>query len=224
MLEGVPSPFHVHLVAPSNEDSTYIKPLWVATPCRAYADDVELTFRDDGLDPSISRARGDAPNLVGISVNSKTAAACVCYRRRVPRSGEPGRTRRNPRHRAPGRSDPARRRGRERRGRMDLAGRRTRRPLRQARTRALLAPARALQTRRIHAARGTSEAEARSRQVDPLRPLRRRPDHARLPVPVRVLQRFDIQRDKVSLPSGVGGGSPSSRRAARASSSVTTTS
>ena len=27
----MPGPFHVHLVAPSNEDSTYIKPLWVAT-------------------------------------------------------------------------------------------------------------------------------------------------------------------------------------------------
>src|SRR5258708_3508310 len=29
-------PYHVHLVSPSNEDSTYIKPLWVATLADAY--------------------------------------------------------------------------------------------------------------------------------------------------------------------------------------------
>ncbi len=67
---------HVHLVAPSNEDSTYIKPLWVATLGAHTPPDVELTFRDDGLDP-IDLERDldrDAPDLVGISVSSKTAA------------------------------------------------------------------------------------------------------------------------------------------------------
>jgi radical SAM superfamily enzyme YgiQ (UPF0313 family) len=67
-------PFHVHLVAPSNEDSTYIKPLWVATLAAHTPDDVELTFRDDGLDPIDLSRESDAPDLVGISVNSKTAA------------------------------------------------------------------------------------------------------------------------------------------------------
>src|ERR1700691_3247573 len=68
------SPFHVHLVAPSNEDSTYIKPLWAATLAAHTPDDVELTFRDDGLDPIDLAREGDTPDLVGISVNSKTAA------------------------------------------------------------------------------------------------------------------------------------------------------
>src|SRR5579875_1270101 len=68
------SPFRVHLIAPSNEDSTYIKPLWVATLAAHTPDDVELTFRDDGLDPIDLERESDAPDLVGISVNSKTAA------------------------------------------------------------------------------------------------------------------------------------------------------
>ena len=68
------SPFSIHLVAPSNEDSTYIKPLWVATLAAHTPDDVELTFRDDGLDPIDLAGESDAPDLVGISVNSKTAA------------------------------------------------------------------------------------------------------------------------------------------------------
>jgi radical SAM superfamily enzyme YgiQ (UPF0313 family) len=70
----VPSAFHVHLVAPSNEDSTYIKPLWAATLAAHSPDDVELTFRDDGLDPLDLARESDAPDLVGISVTSKTAA------------------------------------------------------------------------------------------------------------------------------------------------------
>src|SRR5215472_13124195 len=65
---------HVHLVAPSNEDSTYIKPLWVASLAAHTPDDVELTFRDDGLDPIDLEREGDAPDLVGVSVGSKTAA------------------------------------------------------------------------------------------------------------------------------------------------------
>jgi radical SAM superfamily enzyme YgiQ (UPF0313 family) len=64
----------VHLIAPSNEDSTYIKPLWVATLAAHTPDDVELTFRDDGIDPIDLEKDTDAPELVGISVNSKTAA------------------------------------------------------------------------------------------------------------------------------------------------------
>ena len=66
--------FHVHLVAPSNEDSTYIKPLWVSTLAAHTPDDVELTFRDDGIDPIDLEREGDAPDLVGVSVSSKTAA------------------------------------------------------------------------------------------------------------------------------------------------------
>jgi len=68
------SPFRVHLVAPSNEDSTYIKPLWAQTLAAHTPDDIELTFRDDGLDPVDLARESDAPDLVGISVNSKTAA------------------------------------------------------------------------------------------------------------------------------------------------------
>lgn len=64
----------VHLIAPSNEDSTYIKPLWAATLAAHTPPDVELTFRDDGLDPIDLEKESDAPDLVGISVNSKTAA------------------------------------------------------------------------------------------------------------------------------------------------------
>src|SRR5580692_11768372 len=77
---------HVHLVAPSNEDSTYIKPLWVATLAAHTPDDVEITFRDDGTDPIDLDKEGDAPDLVGISVNSKTAARAYAiadaYRKR----------------------------------------------------------------------------------------------------------------------------------------------
>jgi radical SAM superfamily enzyme YgiQ (UPF0313 family) len=66
--------FHIHLVAPSNEDSTYIKPLWVSTLAAYTPDDVKLTFRDDGIDPIDLDREYDAPDLVGISVGSKTAA------------------------------------------------------------------------------------------------------------------------------------------------------
>ncbi len=77
---------HVHLVAPSNEDSTYIKPLWVATLAAHTPSDVDLTFRDDGLEPIDLDREGDVPDLVGISVNSKTAcrayAIADAYRKR----------------------------------------------------------------------------------------------------------------------------------------------
>jgi radical SAM superfamily enzyme YgiQ (UPF0313 family) len=77
---------HVHLVAPSNEDSTYIKPLWVATLAAHTPPDVELTFRDDGVDPINIAKESDVPDLVGISVNSKTAARAYdiadAYRKR----------------------------------------------------------------------------------------------------------------------------------------------
>ena len=86
MLQGMSSPFHVHLIAPSNEDSTYIKPLWVATLAAHTPEDVELTFRDDGLEPIDLAKEGDAPDLVGISVSSKTAARAYeiadAYRKR----------------------------------------------------------------------------------------------------------------------------------------------
>ena len=77
---------HVHLIAPSNEDSTYIKPLWAQTLAAHTPDDVELTFRDDGIDPIDLIKESDAPDLVGISVNSKTAcrayAIADAYRKR----------------------------------------------------------------------------------------------------------------------------------------------
>ena len=41
---------------------------------RGHAGRRELTFRDDGLDPIDLEKESDAPDLVGISVNSKTAA------------------------------------------------------------------------------------------------------------------------------------------------------
>jgi radical SAM superfamily enzyme YgiQ (UPF0313 family) len=74
------------LVAPSNEDSTYIKPLWAATLAAHTPDDVEVTFRDDGLEPIDLAKESDAPDLVGISVSSKTAcrayAIADAYRKR----------------------------------------------------------------------------------------------------------------------------------------------
>ena len=77
---------HVHLIAPSNEDSTYIKPLWAQTLAAHTPDDVELTFRDDGIEPIDLDKESDAPDLVGISVNSKTAcrayAIADAYRKR----------------------------------------------------------------------------------------------------------------------------------------------
>jgi radical SAM superfamily enzyme YgiQ (UPF0313 family) len=83
----MPKPsMHVHLIAPSNEDSTYIKPLWAATLAAHTPADVELTFRDDGIDPIDLEREHDAPDLVGISVNSKTAvrayAIADAYRKR----------------------------------------------------------------------------------------------------------------------------------------------
>jgi radical SAM superfamily enzyme YgiQ (UPF0313 family) len=74
MLAAMARPFRVHLVAPSNEDSTFIKPLWVGTLAAHTPEDVELTFRDDGLQPIDLEKEHDTPDLVGISVNSKTAA------------------------------------------------------------------------------------------------------------------------------------------------------
>ena len=74
ILRIMSSPFHVHLIAPSNEDSTYIKPLWAATLAAHTPDDVELTFCDDGPNPIDLALEGNVPALVGISVNSKTAA------------------------------------------------------------------------------------------------------------------------------------------------------
>ena len=77
---------HVHLIAPSNEDSTYIKPLWASTLAAHTPDDVEVTFRDDGLEPIDLDKTHDAPDLVGISVSSKTAcrayAIADAYRKR----------------------------------------------------------------------------------------------------------------------------------------------
>ncbi len=65
---------HVHLVAPSNEDSTYIKPLWAQTLAAHTPSSMDVTFRDDGLDPIDLATAADTPDLVGISVGSKTAA------------------------------------------------------------------------------------------------------------------------------------------------------
>lgn len=64
---------HVHLIAPSNEDSTHIKPLWAATLAAHTPAGVDVTFRDDGIDPIDLEHLDERPDLVGISVNSKTA-------------------------------------------------------------------------------------------------------------------------------------------------------
>ena len=200
-------PMHVHLVAPSNEDSTYIKPLWVATLAAHTPDDVELTFRDDGLDPIDLDEGADAPDLVGISVELEDRGARLRHRRRLPRA----RARRvvlggihvtalpeeGLLHADAVVSG---------RGRVALAGRRARRARRQARHRRKLAPPRPdLQARRLQAPRRPAAAAARPRSVAPLRAVRRRADDARLPVPVRVLQRLDVQRDEVPLPPRAGG-------------------
>ena len=58
----------VHLIAPSNEDSTYIKSLWVGSLAAHTPEDVEVTFRDDGLEPIDLDRESDAPDLVGTSV------------------------------------------------------------------------------------------------------------------------------------------------------------
>ena len=63
ILQVMSSPFHVHLIAPSNEDSTYIKPLWAATLAAHTPDDVALTFRDDGPDPIDLALEGNLPAL-----------------------------------------------------------------------------------------------------------------------------------------------------------------
>lgn len=77
---------HVQLIAPSNEDSTHIKPLWVATLAAHTPPGVDLGFHDDGLEPLDLDALEARPDLVGISVNSKTAhrgyAIAAAYRRR----------------------------------------------------------------------------------------------------------------------------------------------
>lgn len=65
---------HVHLVAPSSEDSTYVKPLWAAVLAAHTPDDFELTFRDASLHPLDLTDLTPLPDLVGISVNTKTAA------------------------------------------------------------------------------------------------------------------------------------------------------
>lgn len=65
---------HVRLVAPSSEDSTYVKPLWAAVLAAHTPEDVQLSLHDASLE---ALDLGDLPaaDLVGISVNSKTAAA-----------------------------------------------------------------------------------------------------------------------------------------------------
>lgn len=85
----MPRPFHVHMVAPSNEDSTYIKPLWAATLAAHTPDDVRLTFRDDGIEPIDLEKESDAPDLVAISVNSKTAARSYAIADSYRKRGSP---------------------------------------------------------------------------------------------------------------------------------------
>ena len=118
---------HVHLVAPSNEDSTYIKPLWAATlaahtPRRRRADLPRRRARAHRSRRGVRRAgsRGHQRQL-------EDRGARLRHRRRLPGPGQQGRARRHPRDGAPRRGPPARRRGRVRRGRVALAGRRARR-------------------------------------------------------------------------------------------------
>jgi hypothetical protein len=76
----MPRPFHVHLVAPSNEDSTYIKPLWAATLAAHTPEDVELSFRDDGLDSIDLERESD------VSASRSQAGSEAKSGRRRPRS------------------------------------------------------------------------------------------------------------------------------------------
>jgi len=64
---------HVHLIAPSSEDSTYVKPLWAAVLAAHTPQDVELTFHDATIAP-LDLDHPVSADLVGISVNTKTAA------------------------------------------------------------------------------------------------------------------------------------------------------
>lgn len=64
---------HVHLVAPWSEDSAYIKPLWAAVLAAHTPADVELTFQDGAIAP-VDVEHLKVADLVGISVNTKTAA------------------------------------------------------------------------------------------------------------------------------------------------------
>lgn len=64
---------HVHLIAPSSEDSTYIKPLWAAVLAAHTPADAQVSFQDGAIEP-VNLDRLERANLVGISVNTKTAA------------------------------------------------------------------------------------------------------------------------------------------------------
>ena len=77
---------HVHLIAPTNEDSTYIKPLWAATLAAHTPPDVELTFRDDGLEPIDVAKESDTPDLVANQRQLEDRGARLRPRRRLPRA------------------------------------------------------------------------------------------------------------------------------------------
>ena len=221
----VPSPFHVHLVAPSNEDSTYIKPLWASTLAAHTPEDVELSFRDDGIDPIDLEREGDAPDLVGISVNSKTAARAYAiadaYRATAAASSC---ARGNPRHRPAGRSRRSRRRGGERRGRRDPAGRGARRPAGRLGfcTRALSSAGRSTSTTTTNrwSAFRSPGAISSSRSVTFPSTSSRPREAVRSPASSAA---FRPTTAPSSASVSCSRSSPSSRRAARASSSATTT-
>ena len=66
---------HVHLIAPSNEDSAFVKPLWAAILAAHTPRDVEVSFHDAAFEPVDTDQPRVVPDLVGISVTSKTAAS-----------------------------------------------------------------------------------------------------------------------------------------------------
>ena len=216
---------HVHLIAPSNEDSTYIKPLWAATLAAHTPDDVELTFRDDGLEPDRSRARirragprrhqrelEDRGALVRASPTRTESAGSKVILGGIHVTALP--------EEGLAHADAV------------LAGEAEwlwQKVIEDAKA-GKLGRQTSLMSRGVYkhaewpSLENLPHAEAHiSRSRLQLRAVRRRADHARLPVPVRVLQRVDLQRHDVSLSSREGSASPSSRRSGRACSSATTT-
>jgi hypothetical protein len=65
---------HVRLIAPRGEDSTPVKPLWAAVLAAHTPEDVELSFQDASIQAVDIDPPSPVPDLVGISVNTKTAA------------------------------------------------------------------------------------------------------------------------------------------------------
>jgi len=78
---------HVRLIAPRGEDSTPVKPLWAAVLAAHTPEDVELSFLDASVQAVDPDPPSSVPDLVGISVNTKTAAEAYRVADAYRRSG-----------------------------------------------------------------------------------------------------------------------------------------